>query len=244
VEYGASGPGSATVNGGDGDDTISIVEGPFATGSTVSGGLGNDVIYLHGSSTGHADEVRFGTITYDALQNPTNGQGHDTIFNFNMEFGGAGAEDVLNFDAFLVGQTLGMTDYNPIPGNPGGLSLFAIQYGDWTGGVNAVDMDVGFGAHDSAVAVIAATSGFVLNASHITSVNGNPGVEIDDNGIAVVMIAKDTNGDFNFDQADVYYVQDVDSDAGQAWKVDLVGTVNFTTEIGAITSIGLSNMTW
>jgi hypothetical protein len=169
----------------------------------------------------------------------------DEITGFNFESpGGAGAEDVLNFDAFLVGQTLGVTDYNPGIINIGGLSTDAIRYGNWIGGVDDVDMDNGGFASDSAVAVIAANDGFVLDASHITTTDGAPGVDIDNDGRAVVIIAKDTNGDSNFDAADVYFVQDVDGGAGAAWAVDLVASIEFATEIGAITSINLDNMTW
>ncbi len=97
---------------------------------------------------------------------------------------------------------------------------------------------------DADFAILAANDGFVLDASHITSSEGVAGIEVDNNGRAIVIVAKDTNGDFNFDQADIYFVQDVDQDAGTAWAVDLVGTVNFATEVGAITSIGLENLNW
>lgn len=268
VTYGTDlgGTDDAIINGNEGNDTITIIEGAGADGATVNGGLGQDTINLFLSATGADDMVMFGNIVYTGLQQVNTGSttqnyapqaipgqvvvtgynnGKDVINNFNFEdAGGAGQDDVLNFDAFLTGQTLGVNDYNDIPGNPGGISSGAIEYGNWTGGVNAVDMDRGiFADTDAAVAVIAANNGFVLNASHINTAGG-PGIELDNGQRAVVMIAKDTNGDFNYDQVDIYFVQDVDGGPGAAWAVDLVATVNSATEIGAITSINLSNMTW
>ena len=235
---------TATVLGGTGNDTLNVntASGELAT---IIGGEGNDSINLLVSATGGQDRVVFGDIVYDALQAQTsNTQGTDTINGFNLEAGGAGAEDVLDFTTFLPG-TKGVTDYNGILAGVG--TDFAFRYGDWTGGnITDIDMDPVqiTGVNDAVIAVIAADNGFVLNASHITTVNNAPGIEIDNDGRAVVLIAKDTNGDFNFDQFDVYFVQDVDQDTGAAWKVDLVATINSATEIGALTSVNADNFVW
>ncbi|ABM40808.1 hypothetical protein Ajs_0558 [Acidovorax sp. JS42] len=262
VTYGndTAGTDNASVSGGDGDDSITIHEGSGADGATVDSGLGQDVIGLNVSATGAADTIMFGTVAYTVLQdvdtvsttqnydfNAILGQtahvgfndGGDTINGFNMELGGAGVEDVLDFSAFLTTTKAG-TDYNGVFHGRG--TSDAIEYGDWTSGLTSVDMD-NFGA-DADFAIISADNGFVLNASHITNVDGADGIEVDNAGKAIVFIAMDTDGDSNYDRADIYFVQDVDQDAGTAWAVDLVGTVNLATEIGATTSINLANLAW
>lgn len=239
----------ADVSGGNGNDTITVSAGDEAivdggagndvinvnvfnnAYSSIDGGLGNDTINLAVAVNGGEDTVVFGNVTYDALQARTDTNGYDIINGFNFQARGAGEEDVLNFDAFLVDhEKLGTID--------------ALRYADWTNGKTTVDMD-NQGA-DAVIAIVAAENGFVLNGSHITSAKSGTdrGIEIDDNGRAVVIIAKDTNSDFGFDQFDVYFVQDKDTDTGAAWAVDLVATINSATEIGAINSIGLDNLVW
>ncbi|MFC2992552.1 DUF4214 domain-containing protein [Halomonas tibetensis] len=246
-----------------GDDTARITTGlgdrkTFERddeGNLVPDGEGEPILIptvsLAVDANGGEDTIVFGNIEYTATQQVDTvdttqnyapqaipGQaevtgyndGFDTINGFNFEFGGAGEEDVLDFDAFL-----GSFDGN-------------ISYGDWTGGVNNVNSASGGGSGTpvtsqfSSVNVVAANENFVLDASHITNEDTAAGIEVVDNGRSVVIVGKDTNGDNNFDFADVYFVQDVDSDSGQAWAVDKVAEIDFATEIGTITSIDAANI--
>lgn len=238
---------TAVIDGGTGDDTINLFEGlGNSEGATIIGGAGNDSITLAFNANGGTDVLMFGDIAYNVLQQQSlNTQGVDIINNFNFELAGPGAEDVLDFTAFLNAADSNVdplgTDWN---GGAPGLGS-PIVYGDWTGGLTKVDMDAPDPTADRGLAVISANNGFVLNGSHITSNPGAvPGIEIDDNGRAVVIIAKDTGGLVGYDQFDVYFVQDVDSDVGQVWAVDLVATVNSITEIGAISSIDIANLNY
>ena len=233
---------NSTVLGGLGDDSITT----SATGNfTITGGAGNDTVHVGVSSVGGQDTLVFGNVHYDALQHvDDNTQGMDIISGFNFEAGvnAPGAEDKLDFSAFL-GSTFSSHDYNGIL--PGAGLANGIHYGDWTGGsTNTVDMDNLFGGTDAQIAVIAADDGFTLTAADIS--NNAPGtIQIDDNGRAVVIVAQDHDGTLGntsgYDTFDVYYVQDVDSDTGSAWAVNLVGTITSATDVGAISSINPAN---
>ncbi len=225
----ANGTADATVDGGSGNDSIYV----DALISTITGGAGNDAIDLAVRSDAGADTLVFGTIDYDALQQVlADTQGTDTITGFNFEAGGAGAEDQMDFSAFL--GTVNLLN----GGQP--------EYADWRAGTTTLDMT----ANGSNVAVIEANAGFTLTAANISQqenptagtlqIGGTtaPGAE----GRTVVIVASDTNGTLGFDHFDVYYVQDVDQDTGAAWQVDLVGQITSATEIGAITSVDAANI--
>ena len=208
-----------TVTGGTGNDTITVGfdDGQGGLGATtITGGDGDDHINLWLDANSGLDQLVFGNVTYDALQDPLlNTQGRDTITNFNFEVSGAGAEDVLNFQAFMGAAPV-------------------IQYADWTGGVTNTGV-----AAATNLYVVAAQNNFVLTGADV-SVAGN-GVHMLDNGKGVVVVAKDGGGLVGFDHFDVYYVQDVDSDTGQVWAVDLVGQITSATEVGALTSLNAAN---
>jgi hypothetical protein len=248
---------NAAVSGGDGDDSITVTVRGDET-SSIDTGLGIDNVTLLDDANGGQDTIIFGDINYNVQQEVMGSttqnftqhgvddpayagsanDGIDTITGFNMEGGGAGAEDVLNFTAFLGADADPEVD---------------IAYGDWTNGAVNVEYDTGYFTGpiwnlqyhpvDMEIAVIAVQDGFVLDASDIVlDESGDAGIEVEDNGVRVVITAYDTDNDGAFDTADIYYVQDVDQDAGQAWAVDHVATVEFATEIGAITSIDVDNL--
>jgi len=56
-------------------------------------------------------------------------------------------------------------------------------------------------------------------------------------------VAKDVTGNLGYDTFDVYFVQDIDSDAGSTFAVDKVATIHSLTEIGWLssTSIGTNH---
>ncbi|SMO80004.1 protein of unknown function [Thalassovita litoralis] len=248
---------NAEVNGGDGDDSITVTVRGDET-SSIDTGLGIDNVTLLDDVNGGEDSIIFGNIVYDAQQEVAAGttqnftqhgvddagytgsanDGVDVITGFNMEGSGAGDEDILDFSAFVTDDEPGLSNDDDI------------GYGDWTGGnisnVSNIDYDffiIPFIDEYKEVAVVAVDDGFVLDASHIVeSGSGDAGIEVFDDGARVVITAYDTDNDGAFDTADIYYVQDVDQDAGQAWAVDHVATVEFATEIGAITSIDVDNL--
>jgi hypothetical protein len=259
--------GTVSVNGGDGADGITVTTQAGET-STIDTGLGGDGVgdtvdlytpTIGTDPAGGEDTIVFGNIVYDTTQNVVTGdttqnflqQGLvspiadvegvtdsiDTINNFNIEGGGPGSEDVFDFNAFITDDEGGVSTDDDF------------VYADWTGGVTNVDAyDFDFGGfvldEYAEVAVIRVNNGFELDASHIVeaSVGGSPlGIEVEDNGARIVVTAYDTDNDGSLDTADLYAVQDVDQDGGQAWAVDKVATVTFATEIGAITSIESDN---
>jgi hypothetical protein len=245
--------GTLDLVGGEGNDTFNVTTLNGET-SDIEGGLGLDIVSLNVATNGGEDTIVFGDIVYDALQEVDTGattqnftqsgvddpsyigtanDGIDTITGFNMEGNGAGLEDVLDVDAFL--QQFGGDD-------DAGVTAADFGYGDWTGGAFTA---VGSGGGSREIAVIAVDDGFELDGSHI-SVNGSglPGIRIADDDGRVVVAARDTDGDNAFDTADLYFVQDVDQDAGQAWAVDKVATIEFATEIGTFTSIDEDNFTF
>jgi hypothetical protein len=259
VDHGYSTGGAATINGGDGNDTMTILSdnSDGAETSTITGGQGDDSITLSGNINGGIDTLVFGNVTYDALQKinlnsqtaEAIGTGVDAalasdgdiVNNFNWELGGPGSEDLLDFDAFL-GYDFATADFNGAGGgfNTGiGSRDLGVRWDDWTGGVNSLDLE-GFGDDiDAGIAVIAAQSGFILNGTHISESSAGT-LQIDDNGRAVVIIGQDTDTDGGYDKFDVYFVQDVDTDAGTFFAVDKVATLTSITEIGTIddTTIG------
>jgi hypothetical protein len=93
-----------------------------------------------------------------------------------------------------------------------------------------------FTTDDAEIAVIAVNQGFELTGADITSTEGALGIEIEDNVFggerAVVVTMYDTDNDGGLDTADIYFVQDLDSDLGEVWAVDKVATVEFATEVG------------
>ena len=252
VEVDGAGIFVADVSGGDGDDTIEVTVDGDDT-STIDTGLGNDDVTLLDASNGGEDTIVFGDIVYDVQQEVAAGttqnftqngvddpsytgtpnDGIDTITGFNMEGGGAGDEDILDVSAF--GAKFVSTDATADTSD--------FEYGDWTGGGQMAQTKVGSGAGSKEVAVIGVDDTFELDGSHIklNSSSTDPGIYVGDNDARVVVAAKDSDGDNAFDTADVYFVQDVDQDGGQAWAVDQVATVDFATEIGAITSIDAEN---
>ncbi len=243
--------GTVIVAGGNGNDTINI--NSLGGVSFVDSGLGLDTINLVVDLNGGADTIQFGDINYDGLQqvvtgtttqnfvqNGVNSSAHtgsandgvDIINGFNMEFIGAGAEDVLDVSSFLQNTA------NPTPA----LATAAdIRYGDYRDG----DFEAVQSAGNTAeIAVIAVNQGFELDATlHLKSTGvAGDGIAVGDNSGGdtlgrVVVAAWDSDGDGGFDMADVYFVQDLDQNFGVAFAVDKVATITFATEIGAIDSI-------
>lgn len=224
--------GTVNVTGGSGDDDITVLtDNAVSETSTITGGVGNDDITLsdqaYDNGNGGADTIVFGDVIYDVNQvqvanTQTAGLASDdanldTITNFNFELNGPGAEDILDFTSF------------------GGVNDTAIQHSDWRSGPQGVLDSTG------SVAALAVNDGFELDASHI-DVNPANGVTIADNGQGVVIAGMDTGGIAGFDSFDVYYVQDIDQDAGQVWQVDLVANIESITDIGVITSIDTANI--
>src|SRR5690606_11637834 len=129
------------------------------------------------------------------------------------------------------------------------MTVGAIHHHDWRGGPQDGDE-----AHlaNGDILVIAADVGQPLNgllfdAQPYAATAGFDGIGLNDANTAgtnqrnVIILAQDKNGDGNYDFADVYFVQDIDQDTGLAVAIDHVATINFATQIGAITSIDLAN---
>lgn len=224
------------ITGGEGNDTINVFNDHGTEAATITGGSGDDDINLLVDDPSGTDTLVFGSITYNTDQSvDDDSQGFDTISGFNFEAGGPGNEDQLNFTAF----------YDDVGSNWGGPEGDSdVIYGDWD---TLADADVaGDSENDDDVYVLAVENGFTLTADNIATI-GNAGtkggaqVEFSDNGGGVVLAAYDTNSDGNYDTVDVYFVQDVDQDIGQAWFVDKVATIESATEIGSIMSIEGNN---
>src|SRR5690606_5397124 len=81
--------------------------------ATITGGTGNDSINLNVAANGGEDTIVFGNVTYNALQVKSDGNGVDIINGFNFEGGGAGAEDILDFTAFLTVLAVWITTTSP-----------------------------------------------------------------------------------------------------------------------------------
>jgi hypothetical protein len=197
---------TAVLNGNEGADTINVISDGWTT--TITGGSGDDAIHLHVSTTAGADTLVFGDITYNGLQvENLNTQGKDTISGFNWEPAGptAGAQDLLDFTAF-------------------------------NGGTSAVVFS-GVMAGGGDVNVVSTTNdAFILT-------NGNwagTGYTMANDERGVLIIAKDTDDQNGYDTFDVYYVQDVDAGVDVAVKVNLVGTIDSATNIG-LTTITTAN---
>jgi hypothetical protein len=245
----------AIVNGGNGDDSITVNTNGNED-SFIDTGRGIDTVQLFVDADGGEDQIIFGDIVYTALQEvdgsttqnfTSNGvnndpnwagstnDGFDVIKGFNMEGGGAGDEDVLNVSNFITDDA-------------GGVSTAAdFAFGDWrgtgeVGNASNLEWDFAFGTLDREIAVIGVDNNFVLNSTHfIEDDDGGNGIEIDDDGGRVVVVAKDMNNDGGFDMAEIWFVQDIDDDAGLALAIDKVAEVEFATDIGAITSIDSDN---
>ena len=197
-----SGSSTATVIGGLGNDDITVTTTDTAT-ATITGGAGNDEIALNVATDAGSETLVFGNITYDGLQvENLNTQGTDTISGFNWEPSGptAGARDLLDFTAFNGGTTA-VVFSNAMAGG---------------GNVNVVSTT---------------NDAFILtNANWATS-----GYTMANDEAGVLIIGKDTDAQDGYDLFDVYYVQDVDAGAGVAVKVNLVGTIDSATNIGLAT---------
>jgi hypothetical protein len=243
-----------TVAGGDGDDHIAVRNSTGYDGdrATIVGGAGNDTITLEDAPETFAGGSRalhtivFGDIQYGPNQTIIlDSQGQDRIENFNFEEFLAPPqdpsparpfEDQLDFTAFAnrINSIAGLSDPE---------ITSTIEYGDWRDsdgdGIANVQVQnmINAGADDG-IAVIAVDQGFALNPLTDINTDGSRGLQIADNSGAVVILAYDTNGVLGYDTFDIYFVQDVDSSTlGQAWAVNLVGTVTSMTEIGALNSI-------
>lgn len=259
------GVGEMVLIGGDGADTFNVTT-LFGSIASIDTGLGadgvGDTVNLYAPTTAAdpqmgIDTIVFGDIVYDNTQNvDTNNTTQnflakgfiapfadiagvsdsiDTINNFNAEGGIFGIEDIFDFSNFVADDFGG---FNP---------LIDLVWADWTGGRTNVDLEDTAGPEDAEIAVIAVNNGFELSAADIVSgpgTEGAIGIEMEDGPLglpslgdrAVAITVYDTNGDGGFDAADIYYIQDVDSDLGEVWAVDKVATVNFATQVG-LTSI-------
>ncbi|MBE2262180.1 MAG: DUF4214 domain-containing protein [Burkholderiaceae bacterium] len=220
----ANGSGSAGsyVYGEAGNDTISVfspndTDTPF----TITGGQGNDLIQLGGNRNG-VDTLMFGNIAYSAYQVASNDQGLDHITGFQFENSIVGGDpvpltqDFMNFSAFL-GNTINTA--NEI-----------VVAGTWTRGTT----EVANTAAGNSIVVLSAPAGsnYVLDANDF-SVNLPNTIQLNDNSRAVVVVGQDQTGSGSgISDFDVYYVQDIDSGAGQTWAVTKVADVQGATRVG------------
>jgi hypothetical protein len=212
------------VLGDDGDDAISTHSGTFE----VTGGAGNDTITLT-NNVNYVDTLVFGDIGYGPLQQETvNSQGVDQIKDYNWEFIDAGdpaplLEDVMDFSAFFDGSPLG-----------GGVGNARRLNETWT-------HDTTFNASPdpgNSLVVLSTTAasldenGLALSAADFSR-NQDGTIRLNDNARAVVVIGIDETGPASgIDNFQIYFVQDIDSGAGQTWQVDLVATVDSATLVG------------
>jgi Ca2+-binding RTX toxin-like protein len=212
----ASGFGDDVIDGDEGDDLIS------ATGSgdnTITGGAGNDTISLAGNANDAENILVFGDIAYDALQQQTtNTQGQDSISGFNFEDPAPGdpaplAQDYMDFSVFL---------------GPGPVGNAVTYNGTYVRGVTTVTANAAAG--NSLVVVSNAAASFSA-ADFSVSVPGT--IWLNDDASAVVVVGLDETGPGSgIGTFDVYYVEDIDTGAGQTWAVNLVANVSALTLVG------------
>lgn len=214
------------IDGGIGNDTISV-NGGNLTVVTIEGGAGDDAIVLTQHLSG-IDTLVFGDIDYSALQGPTNGQGVDTITDFNFEAVvgpdplAPVVQDVLDFNAFL-----GTGGHVPV--------AYMTNLGTWEQGVTTVFNGLA-GLNDSVVVLSSGDPATQLTANDFSEAGGGIAgtIRLDDGARAVVIVGLDQTGPGSgIGNFDVYYVQDIDSTAGgQTWAVDLVAHIEAATLVG------------
>jgi hypothetical protein len=247
---------AATVSGGDGNDLMNL---NIWDAASVSGGNGNDTINLHfGLDTALADtstvDAGAGNDIITVNSNPLSGglndnhvtiiggEGNDVIHLTDSASGSAGIDTIVFGDVTynLLQQATNTNGYDTIDhfnfelGGPGAQDRFNFNAFLGAGPHNVVALTAAaseLGAGND-VGVLAAANNFVLTSAAVAAMG-----DIADEGKKVIIVAKDGNGTLGYDTFDVYYVQDIDQDVGQAWAVDLVATVHSSTEIGSISAI-------
>jgi hypothetical protein len=135
--------------------------------------------------------------------------GVDTINNFNAT--GTATDDVLDFTGFL--------------GVPGTAAGTPVNLGATGGNLNLT------GSNQVGIAFNIGT----LAPADIGTVTGK--ITVDNDGKAVVITTADADGvsDLTSNEAyNVYYIEDTDQSAAQAWSVNKVATINSITELNAI----------
>lgn len=209
------------IYGGAGNDSITVHDaydvGATSPGEyTIAGGAGNDTVDLTDNLSGYS-VLEFGDIFYDALQHKTDEQGLDTIKKFNFEVTNPGdpapdAEDGMDFTAFL-----GTTVDNQV------------SFGHWN---TTATVDANAAAGNSIVALSVSASTLQLTQSNF-SVDQAGTIQINDNGSAVVVVGLGDHGNGSgIQNFNVWYVEDVNTGAGQTWAVNQVATVSVPQEIG------------
>ena len=257
------GDAAYTIQAGQGNDTIKLAgfAGDWNNNNVLDQGESAPAGTNFGDNfAGGFDRIVFENVAYNAGQQVINQNGVDEIVNFNFEgftaFGDPfpAPEDVLDFSKFLGGRDAGgtilaprfvqQTDYT-FPFNGASLGTAnAVEYLNWLSGPTTSTMDNGLTTLDADIAVIEAQNGFVLTSSMFSQQNGFGNglantLAINNNGRAVVIIAQDSDASGGYDTFDVYFVQDIDSDAGSRWAVDQVATIHSLTEVGTLNaSIG------
>lgn len=226
----ATGPGaSVTILGGSGDDQIAVVGAPFPvfppTSSVIEGGAGNDNIVLSGNLRG-VDLLRFGNIAYTGTQTEwINTQGLDAITDFAFESWQLGGDPIPGPQDWMD-----FSDFLGWPfsffGAPISQENLVTNPGNWEAG-DVVQANTNLG---NAIVVLS-TQGLKLTREDF-SVDGT-GIQLNNNAKAVVVVGQDgTLNGSNIKTFDIYYVTDVDSGPGQTWKVEQVATVTGATEVG------------
>ena len=246
---GDSGAGAVTsIFGGYGSDVISVgtvdpshaqVNPDARTLINAGGDSSNDTINLQYVNS-NVDTIVFGNIVYAADQTTqtTNTQGLDAINGFNWEApapgpdtAAPGQEDVMDFSTFLVGAGIAVGYRDWKPAGPDGIldNVLAGGLGGGRSNVVVLAVDNQYGQADLA------------NDIYLVGLGNPDGIQAQDGSRFVVITAKDPNqadGLVGFKKYDVYFVQDVDTEAGSAvWRVDLVAQVDSASYSGAITGL-------
>jgi hypothetical protein len=100
--------------------------------------------------------------------------------------------------------------------------------GTWA---NGTTVDANNGAGVNSIVVLSTNGASLAPADFSTGIAGT--IQLEDNGRAVVVVGQDQTGPGSgIGTFDIYYVQDINTGAGQTWVVDMVATVEAATRVG------------
>jgi hypothetical protein len=100
--------------------------------------------------------------------------------------------------------------------------------GTWA---NGTTVDANNGGGVNSIVVLSTNGATLAPADFSTGIAGT--IQLEDNGRAVVVVGQDQTGPGSgIGTFDIYYVQDVNTGAGQTWVVDMVATVEAATRVG------------
>lgn len=208
-------------------DTITVSAHSSTTGIAVTCGVADDTINVDAGTLGATTIAGGGGNDHINLWSGSGGGQDQLVFGDiqydtlqHQSLNSQGVDVITNFN-FELNDVLNFQAFmGAVP---------EVQYAAWFTGVNESGT-----AGATNLYVVAALNNFVLTGADV-SVASN-GLHMADNGKGVAVVVAEGG-----DHANVYYVQDIDSGAGQAWAVDLVGQITSANDGGALTGIGAAN---